>query len=96
MGKGLIYENFKKEVTMEWISVKDQLPEKNKEVLFVTGKNEVSIGSIMYDWLKDGFDVVWASESSIYFNDSLNQEWSTCKFWMPLPNPPEIINERKD
>ncbi len=31
----------------------------------------------------------WATENSIYFNDSILQEWATCKFWMPLPEPPK-------
>jgi len=71
---------------MNWVSVKDKIPKKNHEVLFVNGKNEVSVGSLMP--YEPGNDI-WASDYSIYFNDTLQCELATCKFWMPLPNPPE-------
>ncbi len=70
---------------MDWISVKDQLPEYKQQVLFVNGKNEVSLGErFPYE---EGTDI-WASETGIYFNDSILNEWAVCKFWMPLPQPP--------
>lgn len=70
----------------EWISVEDCLPEYRQDVLFVSGKNQVSVGKRMGD---DGDKCeVWSCEDSIYFNDHINQDWCTCKFWMPLPEPP--------
>ncbi len=70
---------------MDWISVKSRLPEYGEEVLFVTGKNEVSVG-MRFQYEKDTEE--WSSDDSIYFSDSLEQEWAVCKFWMPLPKPP--------
>ncbi len=67
---------------MEWISVKDRLPDYGQDVLFISGKNEVSVGQrFLYE---EGTDI-WATEHSIYFNDHINQDIQTCKFWMPLP-----------
>lgn len=54
-------------------------------MLFVNGKNEVSVGMMM-DY-EEGCDI-WATMNSIYFNDNLNQNTSVCKYWMPLPKPP--------
>jgi len=71
---------------MEWVSVKERLPEPNQEVLFVNGKNEVSCGVRMP---VNETENEWASENSIYFNDSIALEWCTCKFWMLLPRPPK-------
>ena len=71
---------------MEWISVKDRLPEYNQEVLFVNGKNQVSVGGRFPPG--EGTEE-WSSDHSIYFSDSILQEWATCKFWMPLPKPPK-------
>lgn len=71
---------------MEWISVKDKLPKYGDEVLFVNGKNKVSVGQLM------PFEPnanIWATEKSIYFNDSIECEYCVCKFWMPLPPPPK-------
>jgi Protein of unknown function (DUF551) len=70
----------------EWISVKDRLPDYNQEVLFVSGKNEVSVG-IRFQY-QEGVDI-WASNEGIYFNDSIQQEWAVCKYWMPLPSKPD-------
>jgi hypothetical protein len=72
---------------MKWINVKDQLPIHKKEVIFVNGKNEVSVGELMP--YQEGSDI-WACEDSIYFNDSILLEGATCKFWMPFPKPPNL------
>lgn len=63
---------------MEWISVKDQLPEKYKEVL-VYSKERIfhafwdNISSSIYDW----YDIqnLWIIEDISH--------------WMPLPKPPK-------
>jgi hypothetical protein len=69
----------------EWISVKDRLPEYNQEVLFVNGKNEVSVGRrFQYE---EGTDI-FATQSGICFNDDIQGDWAVCKYWMPLPKPP--------
>jgi hypothetical protein len=70
---------------MNWISVKEKLPDHQKKVLFVNGKNETSVG-IRFPY-EEGVKV-WASDEAIYFNDSILQEWAVCKYWMPLPLPP--------
>lgn len=69
-----------------WISVKDELPKYKKDVLFVNGKNEVSVGQRLP--YQEGTDI-WSTENSIYFNDRIIEELATCKFWMELPKPPE-------
>lgn len=84
--KGIPYQP-QKGNKMIWISVKDRLPDYGQDVLFVNGKNEVSIGErFRYE---EGTET-WATDSSIYFNDHILQEWATCRFWMPLPLPPKL------
>jgi len=71
---------------MEWINVKDELPDYGQDVLFISGKNEVSLGQrLVYEQDAD----IWPLLDSIYFNDHINQDIQTCKFWMPLPPPPK-------
>jgi hypothetical protein len=82
------------EIIWMWISVRDRLPEYVHEVLFVNGKGNVSVGHrLAYE---KGCDE-WASPYSIYFNDSIEQEYAVCKYWMPLPDAPnvEYIEEEK-
>lgn len=61
-----------------WISVKDRLPEKHKEVLTFRkdyyGNDEIIISYL--SWMC-GEDPIWADEVSNYTH------------WMPLPSPPE-------
>jgi hypothetical protein len=71
---------------MDWISVKDHLPKYGQTVLFMSGKDEVSVG-VRFSFEKD--TDIWATNCSIYFSDSIEQEWATCKYWMPLPKTPE-------
>lgn len=71
---------------MEWISVKERLPDYKEEVLFVSSKNEVSVGRRLY--YQEGTND-WSSPNSIYLNDSIEQKLATCKYWMALPKAPK-------
>lgn len=70
---------------MEWVSVKDKEPPKNKVVLFFTGKKEV-----VYGYYKPEDPPVdnWATETTIWINDDFNTKIATASHWMPLPEPP--------
>jgi hypothetical protein len=70
----------------EWIKCSYRLPEYKQQVLFVNGKNQVSVGTRFP--YQEGTDV-FATEDGIYFNDDIQVEWAVCKYWMPLPKPPE-------
>lgn len=67
---------------MEWISVKDRLPEKNKEVLAYRFYPEYGISHEIIIthlcWILDD-EPIWADEVSNYSH------------WMPLPPPPNEI-----
>lgn len=60
---------------MEWISVKDRLPEENKRVLFVDKES----------WITTGFFTGMAFEYS--HGEEIGLELT---HWMPLPEPPKI------
>ncbi len=60
----------------KWISVKDKLPEKHKEVLtFRPEPDEIIISYL--SWMLDG-QPIWQDEVSNYTH------------WMPLPKPPKF------
>ncbi len=64
---------------IEWISVKDRLPEKGQSVGYTfDGK------SIRHDVVYPGYNGAWESENSIgwYLNET------SITHWMPIPNPP--------
>ena len=63
----------------KWISVKDRLPEKEKEILIVSD-NEVKIGI----WSNDCFGEKFFTTN---FEQYLNADNVT--HWMPLPEPPK-------
>jgi len=71
---------------MEWISVKDRLPEKelnyaSVDCLFATGKR-VLFGYLLYSreqWCEP-------SNGDYYDNDMVTH-------WMPLPKPPEKVDK---
>jgi hypothetical protein len=74
---------------MEWISVRDRLPEKDKDVL-------VSLHGKLYTG--ESYSMIWISNlTTLYGPGNCNEiEW-TCKaaneedvtHWMPLPEPPK-------
>ena len=65
-----------KENKMEWISVKDRLPEKEDDVLAYEFRGDVSIAYI------SGYE--WRNLESGYVMDA-----SYVTHWMPLPEPPK-------
>jgi hypothetical protein len=64
---------------MEWISVEDQLPEKDVPVLYVDAdsNNEICLGSLV-----SGMD------KEIYWSHYDFLEDENVTYWMPLPTAP--------
>jgi Protein of unknown function (DUF551) len=65
-------------VKMEWISVKDRLPNKNESIGYVFDGKE-----IRHNVYYHGFNGSWESENSLgyYVDENITH-------WMPLPNIP--------
>jgi hypothetical protein len=76
--EGLYNAGYRKQ--SEWISVKDRLPEVDKNVLVITAHGSFKIARC--NIYKNGTQVVWAT------NDGLGERAIT--HWMPLPEPPEM------
>ena len=65
-----------KENKMEWISVKDRLPDKENEVLVFEFRGDVSMAYISgYEWRN--------------FESDFKMDSSYITHWMPLPEPPK-------
>ena len=65
---------------MEWISVKDGLPEKSKNVLVFAVSPCAKTAEIAIDRLEEGENKpVWM----------FTHGWYTVTHWMPLPEPPK-------
>lgn len=60
----------------EWISIKERLPDKHKEVLCYRESDGIIISYL--SWMLDG-EPIWCDEVSDYTH------------WIPLPKPPEIV-----
>lgn len=71
---------------MEWISVKDRLPEKYQKVLFyVLERKEIYSGYYVQDAYRD-------IQSTYKFREMFDDWWfegETVTHWMPLPTPPK-------
>lgn len=83
----------KKDVEMEWISVKDKLPEKSGRYMVYEVKEEHSHNCAAYN-----YPYPCCGVNIAYFRcfQSSNWEWSsfekykcTPTHWMPLPEPPK-------
>lgn len=67
---------------MEWISVKDRLPEEGKIVMWFNGE-DVWTGHIkqkekgLWFYVDNGWVCCWGPDQDDY------------KYWMPLPEPPK-------
>ena len=66
---------------MEWISVKERLPENGKEVMTFSREN----GHTFYD--------LAFRESNTWTVSFTPRTLSHVKFWMPLPEPPKSKKE---
>jgi len=64
---------------MDWINCKVTKPELRIDLLFVNGKNEVTVGRC-FDIDSDGF---------VWIEDDCRQTNEVAKYWMPLPKPPK-------
>lgn len=70
----------------QWISVKDRLPEQGKNVLVFALSPAIKTKEIVIDRLEDGENkLVWM----------YTHGWYTVTHWMPLPEPPNKIEENK-
>ena len=67
---------------MEWISIKDRLPEVGKRVLVYTEMNVIRIDRLRL--IKNGKRKAATWESSLYVEVT---------HWMPLPEPPKEAKE---
>lgn len=74
---------------MEWISVKDKLPQENYEVLTIDQYGTFYIGCI-YD---NCGELIW--RNSYCCEDRLERHDTKIIFWMELPEYPEITKMNK-
>ena len=77
---------------MEWISVKDRLPEKSGEVVImtlsiITGK-VLTITNVAYSAKWKAFNAY--DEDS---KDFVQKTEIHADYWMPMPEPPEVKHE---
>lgn len=70
---------------MKWIKVKDQVPEFHKELIFLNGKQEVTVG------LCFGIE----DENRVWIVDKLRDTNEIATYWMLLPNFPEESTDKK-
>ena len=67
---------------MTWIKVKNQLPPKQKLLLFINGKKEITLGSC--------FD--YEDERRVWIMDELRVTNEIATHWMPLPELPNDMD----
>lgn len=91
---------------MEWISVKERLPNVlEKPLLVFTDEKRITIAFLWEDeeWERDSLDIRKSSKFSwIIAHDLISSQeefgghhWKDLKevlYWMPLPTPPEVNN----
>jgi hypothetical protein len=79
---------------MEWISVKDKLPEFGQEVMcYQTYPKGSMFTAISWPLHCCKYKVVVYGAFGDGFIDCKNNTVKHVSHWMPLPNPPEIKNE---
>jgi hypothetical protein len=71
--------------TTEWISVKDKTPKIKEDLIFLNGKNEVTVGEC---FAIEDKNMVWIHDYSRGTNE-------IATYWMPLPSPPEKTDKYK-
>lgn len=74
---------------MNWISVKERMPEKEKLVLLFSQSNQRLSGSLIFlGSLEEDYDEV---EGTLVFKESecCNSKDPYVTHWMPLPEPPK-------
>ena len=69
----------------EWISVKDELPNRNTLVAWLKMCNQVRNG-IQKKWISKVDDIHWADNSC---GNHVKLENIDATHWMPLPEPPK-------
>lgn len=96
--QGFAYKPPKK--NSEWISVKDKMPPEDGYYLFYLEDGKQCIGNYVDDcdsWKSGGWQECYyfGGQNPIHFPQSKSQQRSSIlvTHWMPLPKPPEHINE---
>lgn len=64
---------------MEWIKVRDKLPEYKTELIFLNGKKEVTVGT--------SFAI--EDENRVWIHDKLRNSNEIATHWMELPGAPK-------
>lgn len=68
---------------MEWISVKDRLPEEEKQVLIC-----IKFGNMPVEYMLDYIIKFEGSDPPYIWACTLSDEWIRITHWMELPEPP--------
>jgi len=66
---------------MEWISVKDRLPDKEMDLLVCTNTFYMGIGWYYVDAKKWDFEIQKHTEADL----------GEVTYWMPVPPPPDVV-----
>jgi len=64
-----------------WISVEDELPERDEDVLILTPQNLVHIAAYKYR--------NWQTKVHVFASGIDGYSWNNVTHWMPLPAPPK-------
>ena len=77
----------------QWISVKDQMPDKEQIVLFIDSKNMMYVGRVIdEDYGPRTFLKGYVQGWNCCYPESLSYGDPT--HWMPLPEKPKLITSR--
>ncbi len=71
----------------EWISVKDELPKINQDILVADNLKQVKASYLGVDILGVKY---WHTVEQRY---DFNSGFKRVTHWMPLPDPPEVEND---
>ncbi len=70
-----------------WVSIKEKLPEWNKTVLWYFGNHQYMIDALMDGQDNEHLLGGYSSDVGMVFSPSI--------YWMPIPKPPQHIENQK-